>query len=592
MDKIIILDFGGQYAHLIARRIRQLGVYSEIMPNDTNPEDLKDAKGIILSGGPSSVYAENAPKMDKSIFDLGIPILGICYGHQLTAKELGGEVVSGETKEYGFASLEPKETDIFHGLHGKQQVWMSHGDTVEKLPAGFESIGTTEDCLTAAIENKEKKIYGLQFHPEVTHTTHGMKILENFVNITKAKKEWDMENFIGQKVQEIKDFVKDKKVFLLVSGGVDSTVCFALLEKALGSERVYGLNVDNGMMRKNEAQMIKKNLEEHHFTNFHIVDASEEFLEELKEVYEPEEKRKIIGEMFIKVQEKELAKLNLNPEEWIIGQGTIYPDTIETAGTKHADLIKTHHNRVKLVQDLIDQGKIIEPIKELYKDEVRELGEKLGLPHKLVWRHPFPGPGLAVRCLCAKGPDKIEEEHAVEKKIEGMVVEKGLAARILPIKSVGVQGDERTYRHPVVLMESTNWDTLSELSPKITNKIPEVNRVLYLVSDKLQDIEVQNVYLTRERLDKLREADEIAMQALRHHNLYEDIWQMPTVLIPVGKNESIVLRPVLSKEAMTAEFAKIDMKIVHEIAEKIMKLGYDQVFFDITNKPPGTIEWE
>ena len=591
MDKIIILDFGGQYAHLIARRIRQLGVYSEILPNDANINKIKQAKGIIFSGGPTSVNSDDAPRPDKEVFNLGIPILGICYGHQLIADSLGG-VVKGDIKEYGFATLQPKESKLFHGFHGEQQIWMSHGDTVEKLPEGFEGIGSTEECEAAAFENKEKKIYGLQFHPEVTHTPHGMKILENFVEITKAKKEWDMKNFIENKLNEIKDFVKDKKVFLLVSGGVDSTVCFALLEKALGSERVYGLNVDNGLVRKNEAESIKKKLEEHHFKNFHVVDASEEFLEALKGVYEPEEKRKIIGEMFIKVQESELNKLNLNPEEWIVGQGTIYPDTIETGGTKNADLIKTHHNRVKLVQDLIDQGKIIEPIKELYKDEVRELGEKLGLPKKLVWRHPFPGPGLGVRCLCASKADHIKDEHLVEKKIEGMVVELGLAARILPIKSVGVQGDERTYRHPVVLMEETSWDVLGDLAPKITNKVHEINRVLYLVSEKLEDIEVQDCYITKERLDKLREADDIAMNALRHHGLYDEIWQMPTVLIPVGKNESIVLRPVLSKEAMTAEFARIEMKIVKEIAEEIMKLGFDQVFYDITNKPPGTIEWE
>lgn len=596
MDKIIILDFGGQYAHLIANRIRRLGVYSEIKHNDVDIKELKSAKGIILSGGPQNISENDSLKCDPKIFDLKIPVLGICYGHQLTSHILGGEVSRGKTKEYGKATLEIRNnTELFEGLKAKETVWMSHGDYVSKLANGFSITASTSDCKTAAVANHEKKIYGIQFHPEVTHTENGMKMLENFVfKICKCLKNWDMKTFIREETSQIRRQIGDKKVFLLVSGGVDSTVCFALLNKALGEKNVYGLHIDNGFVRKNESKKVEEALKKEGFNNFHVVDASKEFFNALVDVYEPEHKRNIIGKVFLDVQDAETKKLNLSPDEWILGQGTIYPDTIESAGTKNASLIKTHHNRVEAIQKLIEQGKIIEPIKDLYKDEVRMVGEMLGLPHHLVNRHPFPGPGLAVRCLCIEKENKVDK--TTENNIKKIAQKYMLESHVLPIKSVGVQGDSRTYAHPVALSGDTTFDELEKISTKITNEVPDVNRVVYLLTKTdLSNAKIKKSYLTKDRIKLLQEADNVIDEYLVKKNLYDKIWQFPVVLVPLSFNggESIVLRPINSTEAMTANFTKLDMKQVDEMAALLMKIkGIDAVFYDVTNKPPATIEWE
>jgi GMP synthase (glutamine-hydrolysing) len=587
--QIVVLDFGGQYSHLIARRIRQLNVLAEIKDAEVDVDELREVKGIILSGGPSTVGDENSPKYNKEIFKLNIPILGICYGHQVMAHELGGHVTAGKIKEYGQSTVEIKKSKLFKELETKERAWMSHGDTVTRLPKGFKVIGSTEDCEAAAVADEKNNRYGVQFHPEVTHTPNGMKILDNFLQICKCKRDWDMNNFIAQITKDIKDKVKDNNVFLLVSGGVDSTVAFALLEKVLGKERVYGLHIDNGFMRKNESKKVKKELEKHGFKNLHVIDAGDDFLEAVKEVYDPEKKRKIIGKIFIDVQAKAVKEMNLDPEKWMLGQGTIYPDTIETAGTKNAALIKTHHNRVKEVQQLIEQGKVIEPLAELYKDEVREVGEKLGLPHELVWRHPFPGPGLAVRCLC------VEKEDICAAEVNEITQTFNMEAKTLPIKSVGVQGDFRTYKHPAVLIGEEDWDMLEEVSTEITNKIKEVNRVVYLLNEvDVEKLKVKREYLTKARMDLLREADDKVNKIIFKHKLEKEIWQFPVVLVPLGlKGESIVLRPVNSKEAMTAEFARLPENVIQEIINELQKIkGIDAIFYDVTHKPPGTIEWE
>ncbi len=603
-DKIIILDMGGQYAHLLARRVRQIGVYSQIMPSDTSIQLLKDAKGIIISGGPSSVYEKNSPKCDPKLFTLKTPILGLCYGHQLMAQSLGGKVVPGKIKEYGIANLNiiknenTKNKNIFFGNEKTEEVWMSHGDAVLQTPFGFEILASTNDCKVAAMGNKKLNYFGFQFHPEVTHTKNGMKMLSNFVlGICKAKKLWNMKNFIKQKIEEIKKIVGKKNVFLLVSGGVDSTVCFALLNLALGPKRVYGLHIDNGFMRKNESSKVKLAILKQGWNNFHVIDASNEFLDAVKNVADPEKKRKIIGETFIKVQQKEVSKLNLNPNEWMLGQGTIYPDTIETKGTKHSDLIKTHHNRVQLVQDLIEKGMVIEPIKELYKDEVRSLGEKLKLPKHLILRHPFPGPGLAVRCLCLNKSEKINNEDEIDRKLNLTTEKFGILSKVLPIKSVGVQGDSRTYRHPVLIQGGGSFQIIEKMSTELTNKFKEINRVVLLLSmnGKICDIKPkEKTYLTKDRLDLLRKADDVVAKCLDLH-LYHKIWQFPVVLVPLSTQggEAIILRPVESKEAMTANWAKLPEETLGKIAKEILKIkGIDAVFLDVTNKPPGTIEWE
>ncbi|EKD63439.1 MAG: hypothetical protein ACD_51C00279G0002 [uncultured bacterium] len=583
MDKIVIIDFGSQLAHLIADRIRRLGVYSEIRSTDIPASDLKQYKGIIISGGPASVNDPKSPQLDRTIYEIGIPILGICYGHQYTMRALGGRVAKGVVGEYGLTQFTvTKNIGVFKHLEKKSyQVYASHFDTVEKVPEGFEVVGETRDDKMSATANELRKIYTVQFHPEVAHTECGMKILDTFIEITGSKRDWSIEKFISEEVASINKKVDSKKVFMLVSGGVDSTVAYALLAKALGEDRVYAMYVDTGFMRKNETAQIKKSLEKIGIKNLHIEHAEKEFFSALKGIYEPEQKRKIIGDKFLEIQRNVAQKLNLNPDEWLLGQGTIYPDTIESGGTRNADKIKTHHNRVPEIEEMIRQGKIIEPIKELYKDEVRELGAQLGLPEEMVNRHPFPGPGLAVRCLCAE-----KEDGKYEKLPNG---------HLLPIKSVGVQGDERTYRHPFVLDSAHDWNKLRTISPSITNTDSRINRVLVEISGvKIEKVSITQSYLTPERIAKLQEADALVMDAIKDE---KSVWQCPTVLIPLSVNaegqESIVIRPVSSQEAMTANFTELPWEKVEKLAKDLMKIhGISAVFYDITNKPPATIEWE
>ena len=595
---IAVLDFGGQYAHLIANRIRRLHVYSEILPPDADTPVLRRFQGLILSGGPASVYDPDQPSFNPEMFRIGLPLLGLCYGHQLLAQQLGGQVQPGTTKEYGTAQLEiARDIGVLRGLEEREIVWMSHGDQVIHLPPGFQILARTEDCPTAAIGDPDRKLYGLQFHPEVTHTSHGMKILENFIVECGCERSWTMTDFIGQKIGELRAQVGDRNVFLLVSGGVDSTVAFALLNQALGTERVYGLHIDNGFMRKNETRFVVRALSECGFGNLHVVDATDLFLSVVKGITDPEEKRRIIGATFIQIKDQAVGHLQLDPEQWMLGQGTIYPDTIESGGTRNAAVIKTHHNRVDVIQQLLAQGKVVEPLSQLYKDEVRQVGEQLGLPHALVARHPFPGPGLAIRVLCSDGTVEVQDAREIQDQAQAMARPFGLKAVLLPIRSVGVQGDFRTYAHPVALIGEANWSTLERISTTITNTIPAVNRVVYLL--RPGDLPAQSLkrsYLTKERLDLLREADHLAMSALEQHGLMEQIWQMPTVLLPLssdGYKETIVLRPVYSQEAMTARFAEIPMCVAQGMADDILRIGgLDVVLYDVTHKPPGTIEWE
>lgn len=593
MDKIAILDFGSQFAHLLANRVRRLGVYSEILDPETDSDVLQDYKGIILSGGPASVNDPSSPQIHAGLYELGIPVLGICYGHQITMKTLGGRVETGKVGEYGLTSFEVKEPrGILKNLEpGHYQVYASHFDVVAAVPEGFEVVGATPDDPFSATMNEAKHIYTLQFHPEVSHSQGGMEILDAFLDITGAKREWSMDRFIEMEIESITEKVGDKKVFLLISGGVDSTVTYVLLAKALGPERIYAMYVDTGFMRKNETQEIQSFLAEAGVRNLHTYDAKDRYFRALEGIIDPEEKRKIIGDLFLEIQREVSKELKLNPDEWLLGQGTIYPDTIESGGTKNADKIKTHHNRVPEIEELIRQGKIIEPIKELYKDEVRAVGYKLGLPEKMVDRHPFPGPGLAVRCLCVDKADPVD-----------VAVDAGTyMATPLPVKSVGVQGDERTYRHPVALEGPADWDQLRSHGPKLTNTYREINRVLYTIALKngaqIESVSATPGSMTPERIARLQEADKLVMDAIYAMDKEKQVWQCPTVLLPLSVNskggESIVLRPVSSMEAMTANFTELPWDAIQELAQSLLQIdGITAVFYDITNKPPGTIEWE
>lgn len=602
-DKIAVLDFGGQYAHLIANRVRRLGVYSEILDNETPADKLSTYKGIILSGGPDSVNDPNAPKCDPAIFQLPIPILAVCYGHQLMQHMMGGKVAKGKTKEYGFATLTTKKTEgIFTDFPTTSRVWMSHFDMVQTMAEGFEIIGETEDCPTAAIANFDKNYYGIQFHTEVTHTEEGKKLLDNFLTLCAVKRDWSIKQFIQDEMEVIKQKIGKQKVFLLVSGGVDSTVCFALLEKALGPDRVYGMLVDTGLMRYKEAEKVKTSLAAAGFTNLHVADKKDLFLERLAGVSDPEQKRRIIGELFLEVKESVAAELGLNPDEWIMGQGTIYPDTIESGGTKNADKIKTHHNRVDLVQEMIAAGKVIEPIAELYKDEVRELGEELGLPHALVWRHPFPGPGLGVRILCTNQLETLAEIDfgTLNDDITTFIHEKfghKIIAKVLPCKSVGVQGDERTYRNPAALFtDLRDWQELEKISTAITNHFAEVNRVILALNGEPGTFHLKLADTSADRVDVLQRVDDAVTQVMLSAPKDYGIWQFPVVLVPVSTEagkESIVLRPIVSTEAMTASFAQIDEEILAKLRQTVENEStISHLFYDLTHKPPGTIEWE
>ncbi|MDB5105204.1 MAG: guaA [Fibrobacteres bacterium] len=595
MEKVGVVDFGGQYTHLIARRVRQLGVYSEVLSAQCGPEDLKGLSGLIFSGGPSSVYDADAPMASAALLDSGLPTLGLCYGHQLISLKKGGEVKRGTVHEFGPADFHPDRSHpLFAGLSEASIVWMSHGDEVKKLPDGFHRIGFTVDCDLAAVANDSKRIYGLQFHPEVTHSEEGMVIFKNFLTLCGCRFTWKVADYVISLEDKIRKQCEGRKVFLLVSGGVDSTVAFALLNRALGPERVLGLHIDNGLMRKNESADVIEFMNREGFHNLKVRDATGDFLKALEGVYAPEQKRKAIGDTFLTVKDDALESLHLDSKEWLLAQGTIYPDTIESGATKNSAVIKTHHNRVGAIMELLELGLVVEPLADLYKDEVRELGLLLGIPEKLIWRHPFPGPGLGVRLLCNKEAGRTVDA-GVTARIQAQLAAEGLEGEVLPIESVGVQGDSRTYAHPCLLKGPRDWDRADKISVALTNRVREVNRVV-LELGALPGGSYKSVTALCEkaRLDFLREADDICTQFLMSENLYSSIWQMPVVLVPMEKagKPVIVLRPVVSSEAMTARFAVLPFPLLDKLWERLKAAGVGALLYDITHKPPGTIEWE
>jgi GMP synthase (glutamine-hydrolysing) len=500
-ETIIILDFGSQYTQLIARRIRENKVFCEIVPFNQDIKNFKNKnlKGIVLSGGPASVFDPGAPFCGKEVFELGVPILGICYGLQLIGKLFGGEVERSHKREYGKAIIHiDKHEDLFSEVKGNTVVWMSHGDHLSKLPPGYEVLSHTENIPFAAIGNGEKKIFGLQFHPEVAHTEEGKKILQNFLfRICQCEGSWTPESFIDTTVHRIREQVKDGKVVLGLSGGVDSSVCATLLSKAIGKQ-LYCIFVDNGLLRKNEAQEVISA-----FRNFDLnlvpKDASERFLRELKGVIDPEEKRKIIGRVFIEVFEEEAKKIK---DVEFLAQGTLYPDVIESISFKGPSAtIKSHHNVGGLPEEM--NLKLIEPLRELFKDEVRELGRKLNLPECIISRHPFPGPGLAVRIL----GEVTKERLAILREADDIYISELKSADLydkvwqafsvlLPVQSVGVMGDERTYENVIALRAVTSVDgmtadwsrlpaeILGKISNRIINQVKGINRVVYDISSK------------------------------------------------------------------------------------------------------------
>lgn len=502
-DTILVLDFGSQYNQLISRRIRELGVYSELKPHTLTAEQIKEInpKGIVFSGGPNSVYADGAFTIDPEIFELGLPILGVCYGMQLMAHILpGGKVIAADnTAEYGetTVSITDPETVLFADTPAEQTVLMSHGDKIEAIPDGFEVVATSEQTPFAAMENRERNFYGVQFHPEVRQTENGMKILENFIDhAVHADRSWSMDDFIEEQIQAIRAKVGDKKVLLGLSGGVDSSVVGVLLHRAIGDQLV-SIFVDHGLLRKNEAGEVMEALGGKFGLNIIKVDAQDRFLDKLAGVSDPEQKRKIIGNEFIQVFDEEATKLDGID---FLAQGTLYTDVIES-GTDTAQTIKSHHNVGGLPEDM--QFQLIEPLNTLFKDEVRELGEKLGIPHALVWRQPFPGPGLGIRVLGDITEDKLEIVRESDAILREEVAKHGLEDEIWQyftvltgVRSVGVMGDIRTYDYTIAIRAITSvdgmtaefaripWDVLNEISRRIVNEVDHINRVVYDITAK------------------------------------------------------------------------------------------------------------
>lgn len=500
-DKIVVLDFGSQYNQLIARRIREMGVFSELKAHDTEIDYYKndpEIRGIVFSGGPNSVYEAGALLVDPQIYELGIPMLGICYGMQLMAHQLGGEVKSGKIREYGKSDIEIKHFNpMCDGLPSTQAVWMSHGDEVHRVPEGFKQDAFSESGVLASMSNVDKQLYGVQFHPEVKHSVYGQTWLKNFVfNVCKAQNNWKLEDFIEQEVQAIRDVTQGQEVLCALSGGVDSSVVAALLHKAIG-DKLTCMFVDHGLLRENEAKQVKDTFEDHFKINLIKIDAKERFLSKLAGVADPEKKRKIIGEEFIRVFESESKKLS---HIAFLAQGTLYTDIIES-GTKAAHTIKSHHNVGGLPKDM--HFKLIEPLNMLFKDEVRQLGLLLGLSEAMVHRQPFPGPGLAIRII----GDVTEEKLHIVQKSDTILHEEfkkaGLDREIWQyftvltnIQSVGVMGDQRTYDYALGIRAVTSidgmtadyakvpYEILDKVSNRIVNEVKGVNRILYDVTSK------------------------------------------------------------------------------------------------------------
>eukprot|EP01059_Diplonema_ambulator_P020516 TRINITY_DN34331_c0_g1_i1.p1 TRINITY_DN34331_c0_g1~~TRINITY_DN34331_c0_g1_i1.p1 ORF type:complete len:679 (+),score=282.49 TRINITY_DN34331_c0_g1_i1:45-2039(+) len=662
-EKIAILDAGAQYGKVIDRRVRELKVFSEIVPLSTSVEKLKadGYTGIIISGGPGSVTASDAPEYDKTLFDSGLPILGICYGMQLLNFHHGGTIETKDQREDGQETVDT-ETDslLFSSLSSKEQVLLTHGDSVGELAPGFRIVARS-GSIVAAMEKADNKLYGVQFHPEVDLSTNGKVILSNFLfKICGFKGLFTPKCREQSCIDEIRSHVGDKKVLCLVSGGVDSTVCTALLSKALGPERVVAAHIDNGFMRQEESSKVAVALSSLGVT-LKVFDCTDDFLngttectnkatkeryttKQLKDTIQPEEKRRIIGDTFMRVAEKITKSLDLDPSETFLAQGTLRPDLIESASSlasTKADAIKTHHNDTELVRELRKAGRVIEPLKDYHKDEVRELGMALGLPKDLVMRQPFPGPGLGVRLICAEEPFICDNFDAVNRMLKELVniesasaevvkrvksafgdnleplKNSNLAATILPFKTVGVQGDGRTYSYLCSLSsnEKPNWQQLfvfARLIPKVCHAI---NRVCFTFGKAVEGPikSITQTWPRKEALDQLREADAAVNKLLIEHDLTIALSQVPVVSFPIDFDiehtesakrqrtegrRSIAIRTFITNDFMTGVPAvpgnkEMPLEVLDKMVAEVSKVaGISRVVYDLTSKPPGTTEWE
>mmetsp|Transcript_41439 Transcript_41439/g.125469 ORF Transcript_41439/g.125469 Transcript_41439/m.125469 type:complete len:625 (-) Transcript_41439:53-1927(-) len=617
--RVAILDPGAQYGKLIDKTVRRLGVESQIVDLACTNDELSQYDAYIVAGGGASVHDDDAPPYNPDIFKLGRPVLGICYGLQLMVKEFGGGVEKLDTREDGPIEIEVVRADsaLFSGTPTKQIALMTHGDTVTKLPDGFV-LDATSGGLTAAISNADAKMYGTQFHPETDLSEYGSKEISNFLfEIAGLTAGYTLEDRHQSALAEIRDTVGDRDVLLFVSGGVDSTITALLMAEAKLKGAVHAVHVDHGMMRHNESEVVEIALKDAGI-DLDVVRDPDFFMDAstdirgnmsktLRETTDPEEKRAIIGDAFIKLRNREIDRLGLCPDTTVLAMGTLRPDLIESASelaSGNAKVIKTHHNDTPLVRELRARGQVVEPLKELHKDEVRELGMRLGAPDELVWRHPFPGPGLGIRLLCADGAFMKDDFENVAAELAKHATST-IKTTLLPVRTVGVQGDDRTLSYLAALSGEEDWPTLQRIARAIPKSVHGVNRIVYIFGDAaIEETSVKDITPTRpsvEAFDQLRVADDAATKVLSKHGLNKNVAQMPIVSFPVNFGQqgkrSIGIRTMITNDFMTGDIAlpgkELPVDVVHEMVNEIKKdESIAKVVYDLTSKPPGTTEWE
>jgi GMP synthase (glutamine-hydrolysing) len=633
-EKIAILDCGAQYTKVIDRRIRELNVETAIFPLEVSAETLKatNISAIILSGGPHSVYDDTAPKYHPDIFQLGLPMLGICYGMQLMTQECGGTVQAASHKEYGETDikLNSAKSPLFKGLDLTQRVLMSHGDHVSQLPEGFELLAESPSSngnsnpIVAAIAHPERKLYGVQFHPEVDLTEHGKTMLSNFLfEICGFEGNFQLQDRLKDTISTLQQQIGTKNVLVLVSGGVDSSVTAALLLKALGPEQVYAVHIDSGLMRHNESDLVCDALKALGFKHLQRINAEDAFLNgtsemdgtpigPLCEAVDPEHKRRIIGDVFFHLTNQAILDTGLNLAETFIAQGTLRPDLIESGNrevSQTAHKIKTHHNDVPLIQAQREKGLIVEPNKDWHKDEVRQVGRLLGLPEALVIRQPFPGPGLGVRILCTNTPYVTDAYDDINQALNALTKPLGFQGLLMPVKSVGVQGDGRTYSYLAILQgpwKTTPWNILKDLARDIPNKLHSINRVAVVLNDSETPLPdscktITPTTLTQPVVAKLRQWDHQITEALGQAGCLQSTSQLLTVLVPCDTSNQgrycVAIRSVVTTDFMTARPGALGREIPLEALSQLANnlatdSEVDRVMYDLTSKPPATVEWE
>lgn len=601
MERILVIDFGGQYTQLIAKRVRESNVYSEILPSSATIEEItkQNPSGIIFSGGPASVYEEEAPSIDAGVFELNIPVLGICYGMQEIVYLNGGKLISQQQREFGETTIALSSSELFSGLPSNIKVWMSHGDSVDEncLP-GFQIIARSPSHV-AAIQNKEKNLFGVQFHPEVGHTEFGSQIISNFVHkICGCGYKWTPSNFIEESKRYIKNTVGKNNVICFVSGGVDSSFVAALLSQTEGIGRVYPIYIE-ALMRKNETCEVEKSLKNAGVENLIIYKGEDEFIDTVKNLSEPEEKRKAIGNLFGKIQEKLIKKLELDPDNTFLAQGTLYTDLIESGKGvgKSASNIKSHHNvGCEFIEKLKAKKRLVEPNKWIFKDEVRKAAKEIGLPEENYNRQPFPGPGLGIRIVDGK-KEWEKEASGLSDRTDKIAKRHGLNAVVCPVKTVGVQGDHRTYRFVAILRGARDWQKIRGAAKEIPMQIEEINRVVYQVDLSESQPKAVETKVTKENVEMLKEIDCKGRETISKENvgLSQTIFILFGADLNASGKRSVALRAVLTDDFMTVRPARAGGEIKWDTLDKIRDMVKElagSFVIDVTDKPPATTCWE